>query len=272
MDGKESTTPQKPRFFVSKAPPPINPVGPTVRLSRPKPLQMPIHLPPDYPDELKQLTRKIIVEAIKEFPVDTQITRQTQITKVCKRVVSKLTPKLCAVVGDEVLSVMDKLLHYFLDVNCGELERDQVRQETIESGEWTNLTKEMVRVPLAGRPQSQPGETTGHKDAKHAEQPESKKRGPKGFEGLDKSQKSRTYSDMLASAGLTKMQFDCASLAWEHGLLVKEVAARVRRHRRTVHGHLQNVTRKIQMARLKEGSAKKEAKTKPGSLEPGSID
>lgn len=116
---------------------------------RPKPLQMPIHLPPDYPDELKRLTRKIITEAIKEFRVDTQITRQTQITKVCKRVVSKLTPKLCAVVGDEALSVMDNLLRYLLVANCDELERDQVRQETIESGEWTNLTEEMAGVPSA---------------------------------------------------------------------------------------------------------------------------
>ena len=110
---------------------------------------MPIHLPSDYPDELKRLTRKIIAEAIKEFPVDTQITRQTQITKVCKRVVSKLTLGLCAAVEDEALSVMDNLLRCFLVANCGELQRDQVRQETMESDEWLKLVEQMAGVPSA---------------------------------------------------------------------------------------------------------------------------
>ncbi len=133
----------------SSAPPPIIPVGGGYLPPRPKPLQMPKDLPPDYPDELKRLTRKIIVEAMKEFPVLTQITRQTQVAKLCKRIVSKLTPQLCAAVEDEALSVMSRLLHYFLVANCDELERDQVRQETMESDEWTKLVEQMAGVPSA---------------------------------------------------------------------------------------------------------------------------
>ena len=117
---------------------------------RPKRTQMPIDLPPHYPNDLKQLTRKIIAEAIKEFPEYTQITIQTQITKLCKRVVSKLTPQLCAAVEDEALSVMDELLHYLRVANCDDAsERERIKQETVESDEWSKLVEEMAGVPSA---------------------------------------------------------------------------------------------------------------------------
>ena len=112
---------------------------------------MPIDLPTYYPDDLKPLTRKIIAEAMKEFPVDTEFTRKIKITKLCKRVVSRLTPHLCAAVQqDEVLSVMNDLLRCFLVANYeNEWEMERIKQETLESDEWMKLVEEMAGVPSA---------------------------------------------------------------------------------------------------------------------------
>ena len=69
---------------------------------------------------------------------------------MCKRVVSNLTPHLCAAVQDEALFVMDKLLHYIRVDNCKRSsERERIRQETMESDEWMKLVEEMARVPSA---------------------------------------------------------------------------------------------------------------------------
>ena len=237
---------------------------------------MPLDWPPNYPNDLIPQTTVIIGEELKEHPV------QTETLQLCTSVISKLTPYFCAAVKsktlrpDLVLYVMGGLLDCLLVYNCDDpSEMYRLKKKAMNSDEWLKLAGEIARVSSVGRPQDQPGETTGHKDAKHATEPpeeESEKHRPKDFEGLDKSQKARNYSDMLASADLTDKQHKCASLMFEYGLSFKEVASRVRIHRRTVHDHIEAAGKKIGMARFKESGAKQKAKTKPGSLEPDSLD
>ena len=137
------------------------------------------------PRKLIPQTAQIIAEAIRKFP------EQNQITQLYKYLISELTPLFCAEVqsktlpADLALSSMTHLLNSFLVYNCdGSLETDRREQEMVKSDEWKKLVDEIARIHSAGQPQGQPGETTGHKDAKPATEPpreESKKRGPKEY-------------------------------------------------------------------------------------------
>ena len=164
-------SPQKRRPF-SNAPPPIIPVGGGWRLPRPKRTQMPLDWPPNYPNDLIPQTTVIIGEELKEHPV------QTETLQLCTSVISKLTPYFCAAVKsktlrpDLVLYVMGGLLDCLLVYNCDDpSEMYRLKKKAMNSDEWLKLAGEIARVSSVGRPQDQPGETTGHKDAKHAKEP-----------------------------------------------------------------------------------------------------
>ena len=168
MDGKKSAT-AKPRRLASKAPPPIIPVGVGYRPPRPKPTQTELDWPSYFPNDLLPQATVILCKAAMEHPVPT-IELYTQF-------ISNLTPYLCAAVrsralrADLVLLGMSDLLDSLLVYNCDdESGRFRLKQELMVSDEWLKLAEEMARVPSVGRPQGQPGETTGHKDAKHVKE------------------------------------------------------------------------------------------------------
>lgn len=144
---------------------------------RPKPTQMPLDWPPYYPNHLIPQTAKVVAEAVKKFP------EQTQITELCESVVSTLTPHFCAAVqgktlrADLALYRMSNLLDCLLAYNCDDpSERYRLKKKVVNSDEWKKLVDEIARVPIAGRPQGQPVETTGHKDAKHPRKEKKRKK------------------------------------------------------------------------------------------------
>lgn len=135
---------------ITKAPKPLTPLSGRGMLRGPKPTQMPLDWPPYYPNNLIPLTTVIIGEALKKFPV------QTQTLPLCKYVISRLTPHLCAAVqrkilrADLALSRMSELLHYLSVSNCDDSEASfRLEQETMRSDEWLKLAGEIARVPSA---------------------------------------------------------------------------------------------------------------------------
>jgi hypothetical protein len=72
------------------------------------------------------------------------------------------------------------------------------------------------------------------------------KEGPKGFHRLP--QKGTDYSELFDQARLTERQKEYASLAYEYGLKVTEIARRFDRHRSTVQEALERV--KVKLCKL----------------------
>ena len=67
------------------------------------------------------------------------------------------------------------------------------------------------------------------------------------------------------AAKLTEKQREVASLAWERGLTVTEIARRIRKHRTTVDESLAAAKKKIDQAESNERSARERAKSNPES-------
>jgi hypothetical protein len=147
--------PQPP--LVSKAPPPITPVGGLgLAPSRPKPTQVP-NLPPYYPNDLKSQTKLILVEAVRKLP------DLTQTSELCKYIFSELTPHVREAVqrgkvrADLAHSDMEALLHSVLAHNdsgphnsLGGLSNEAYRleQEEKKSEEWLRLAKAIESARL----------------------------------------------------------------------------------------------------------------------------
>jgi hypothetical protein len=164
----------RPRL-ISKALPPITPVGGFAMASyHPKSAQIPLDLPPYYPNDLKPQTQLIIVEAVRKFP------DQTRTLELCKYVISELTPLFRAAVqrgtlrADLALSEsggMGTLLHSVLVYNddgprsgFGGLSNEAYRleQEVKKSDEWLGLVKAIVEVeerPDTSDAERQPAES-----------------------------------------------------------------------------------------------------------------
>jgi hypothetical protein len=143
--------------LVSKAPPPITPVGGLgLAPSRPKPTQVP-NLPPYYPNDLKSQTKLILVEAVRKLP------DLTQTSELCKYIFSELTPHVREAVqrgkvrADLAHSDMEALLHSVLAHNdsgphnsLGGLSNEAYRleQEEKKSDEWLRLAKAIESARL----------------------------------------------------------------------------------------------------------------------------
>src|SRR5437016_11694285 len=101
----------------SKAPRPPSEVGGRGETHGPKAAEMLSDLPVDYPRILAARTFVIIAEAVRKFPV------QTQILELGKYVISELTPLFREALQkkelreDQGLFRMDNLLHYLLVQN-----------------------------------------------------------------------------------------------------------------------------------------------------------
>jgi predicted DNA-binding protein (UPF0251 family) len=79
--------------------------------------------------------------------------------------------------------------------------------------------------------------------------------------------KKTDLSGYFDEANLTDAQREAASLRWECGLRVTEIARRLGKHRKSIEGRLDAAKRKIAEAKARNQSAKKLAKEKPGALE-----
>ena len=142
---------QPARRPASSAPAPIVPVGGvSYRPPRPKRTQMPMDWPAYYPNHLIPQTEKVVAEAVKKFP------EQTQNTELCEWVVSTLTPDFCAAVQGKTLRAdlasyrMDNLLDCLLRYNCDDLEnRYRLKKKVVNSDEWKKLVDEIARVHSA---------------------------------------------------------------------------------------------------------------------------
>lgn len=111
---------QPARRPASSAPQPLKPVGAGWTPTPSKPTQMPVDLPPYYPNGLTVRTWDAIEGSIKAF------SNQDQVLEWCKKVMSELTPAFAAEVkagrlrADLAPSTMSELLHSLLVVNCKE--------------------------------------------------------------------------------------------------------------------------------------------------------
>ena len=170
----------KPVRLTSRAPEPIPPMRGGFRPARPKPAQIPLDLPPSYPNNLKPQTDVILGEAVRKFPL------QTQTLQLCKFVISELTPHFCAAVqnkkmrADLVRSVLSELLHYVLVANCDDSsERFRLEQEAKKSDEWLKLARDIAResgvaeaASNADQPIHQEGKSLAHEPARKPRQSE----------------------------------------------------------------------------------------------------
>jgi DNA-directed RNA polymerase specialized sigma24 family protein len=101
-------------------------------------------------------------------------------------------------------------------------------------------------------------EQLSHAEALYGKVGELKSSGASESKGFEKLGRKRTdFSKFFDAAKLTKRQRECASLRWEYGRGVTEIAQRLDVHHSTVQEHLR-------LAELKLGKAK----GKPGSTPP----
>lgn len=75
--------------------------------------------------------------------------------------------------------------------------------------------------------------------------------------------KVSNLGEMFADAKLTTRQTEIASLAWEHGLSIVEIARRLGRDRKTIDESLASSQKRIDRGRMKTKSAAKRAKLDP---------
>jgi hypothetical protein len=143
-DLPQHVSPKK-TVHVTKAPPTISEVGGVGTIHGPKPTEAPLELPVDYPRTLVARTFMIVGEAVRKFPV------QTQIVELCRHVICELTPHFQRALRDKVfqqdqaLSTMHDLVHGLVVHNCGDGKRSEVEKEVRTSDEWLTLAKEIAR-------------------------------------------------------------------------------------------------------------------------------
>jgi hypothetical protein len=129
---------------VTKAPPPIRPVGPGLTPYHPKPTEIPPNPPIRFPSDFWPETQLILAKAVREFP------DQTKTLGLCKHVVSKMTPVFIAAVEAKAMQAgavirengggMEDLLHTLLVYNCGHADqRYDLAAKVRNSDEWLNL-------------------------------------------------------------------------------------------------------------------------------------
>lgn len=131
---------------MSKAPAPIVPLRGSWKAHAPKATESILDWPPNYPNNLRPQTAVTIGEALKKFPV------QTQMHRLCEFLISELTPYFCKAVRQEylvphaVLSVTTDLVHYLVVANCeNAADAFRLEMEIKKSDEWLNLAKAMAK-------------------------------------------------------------------------------------------------------------------------------
>jgi hypothetical protein len=134
--------------------PPIEVVGTGSSVIHLKPTQIPPDFPTYFPNDLKSRAHLIIVEAVRKFP------EQTQTLKLCKYVISEMTPVFSTAVQAGTIEPeqvftdagMGGLLHLVLVYNCDrDSERFRLGQEARKSDEWLMLAREIDELRLRPR-------------------------------------------------------------------------------------------------------------------------
>lgn len=128
-------------------PPPITPLPGSGGYWRPKATSVPSTLPSSLPHFLVACTDVVICEAVREFP------DQTHCAELCRRVISTLTPRLCAAVGsgslrpDLVRPIVSDLLRTLVVHNSNyDLDGYRLEQDFWRSDEWHELATEIAQA------------------------------------------------------------------------------------------------------------------------------
>jgi DNA-binding CsgD family transcriptional regulator len=77
-------------------------------------------------------------------------------------------------------------------------------------------------------------------------------------------EKKQDLSRYLDAAKLTDRQYQCASLRWEYGLAVSQIARELKRHRKTVDQHIHSAQAKMRSSGLNEKMQKRLSQVRPG--------
>jgi len=137
-DSPPKSNPQNPIIRTAQKPKPITPTrGGGYIPSEPRRTEMPTDWSPYLPKRLKLRATAITIKAIKEFPV------RSQIEELCKKVISDMTPHLCAMDADSAEDNMKGILRSLLIYNCDPIEEDkkcQLGKKIRASDEWLYLT------------------------------------------------------------------------------------------------------------------------------------
>jgi len=149
-----------PRRVTRKAPAPLPHVGSSpTRIAAPKPTQMPLSWPLNYPSGLVLPSTVVIGKACAKFPV------QTETLPFCKFIVSRLTPHFGAEVregrmrAELALFLMEELLHYLLVYNCdSDSDRYRLEKDIKNSPDWLRLVRKVLAPAKSGRPPVQRNE------------------------------------------------------------------------------------------------------------------
>ena len=143
--------PHRPPRAVSQAPPPPTILRGSGFIPRdPEPSQPLLDFPPYYPNHLKPRTSVVIGEAVKRFPV------QSQIIDLLKDVISGLTPDFSVAVQEKTLrpdlalTGMNDLIHS-LSVHNSARHEDTFRleQDARKSDAWLEFAKEIAAGGMA---------------------------------------------------------------------------------------------------------------------------
>ena len=78
-----------------------------------------------------------------------------------------------------------------------------------------------------------------------------------------KRAKKSDLSRYLNEAFLTERQYECASLRWEYGLSVSEIARELKLHRTTIDQHIEAVQAKMRSAGLHEKMRRRLSRFEP---------
>ena len=147
MENKQSDAASSVRRVSQALPPPSSVGGLGLSFIGPKPTQVPLDHPADYPNKLKPRTDVILVQAARKFA------DRKHILDLCKHVTSELTPLFCAEVqaktlrADLALSTLQELLNSLLVYNCDNgNERFRLGQEARKSDEWLRLATQIADV------------------------------------------------------------------------------------------------------------------------------
>lgn len=121
----------------SKVPPPIRPVGISLRLPGNAPLRLPADLPAGYPLVLKLSTQQLLVKAAQKFP------DQKLLPELAPWLIKALTPHVKTAVesdglcADLAVDTVRKLIHDLLVMNCRE--SYDLEQKVCQSNVWLHL-------------------------------------------------------------------------------------------------------------------------------------
>lgn len=252
------------------APKPVSEVGGRGDSFTPRASSVPQERPSRFQKDLWPRTKVILLKAQSEFPLEEDA------LKLCNYVTKEMTPLLVEAVetgkmeaesvGQAYGGERDDLLGLLLICNAGRGDLGglsdaayRLRKEVWKSKEWFAMAEAIAKAqqsksettlekPKVGARLAEP-----EKSANHSNSPEASAE-PDLTDLPPKKQDLERYFD-----GLTEIQKQCVSLAWEYGLRVTEIARRMGRHHSTVQEALDAAKKRIEIAQSVEKGRKRKA-------------